>query len=176
MLQDGSTAFVGATAAAGLPLVATALLWSFVSHLAPRDFHDVPIVQRLAVVAGLFLAVGIVVGGPTSASFSRAHIFAVGGPWDLGLGEFLRWRIAVPDRIVQHMAQHLDADEWHAIYPGVTGLALAAGAALLGLRYWRGRSAIRAAIAALVLAIGMAVIGFYAAEAADSSLTDPRCS
>lgn len=165
LLEHSLRAILDAAAAAGLPVLATALLWSLVSRLAPRDFHDVPVVQRLAVVAGLLLAVGVVLGGPTAASFSRSDIFAIGGPWDLSLGEFLRWRIAVPDRIVARMILAFDADEWRAVYPATGGLALAAGTALAGFHYWRGRAAVLAAAAAAVLAVGIAVIGFYAAEA-----------
>lgn len=165
VIQNAVVAMLAAVAAVGIPVIATALLWGAVGRLAPDDYHDVPMVQRLAVFAGLLFAVGIVLGGPTARSYAESRLFALGGPWDLALGEFLVQRIVVPLQITRDIARQVADGQWRVIYPAATGLVLAVASAFLAFRFWRGTLATRAALGTLILAFGIAVIAFYVAEA-----------
>lgn len=165
VIQNAVGAMLAAVAAVGIPVIATALLWGVVGRLAPYDYHDVPMVQRLAVLAGLLLATGIVLGGPTAQSYAESRLFAVGGPWDLSLGEFLAQRIAVPFQVARELGRQIADGRWSAIYPFAIGGGLAVASAVLALRYWRGAAASRAALGTVILILGVTVIAFYIAEA-----------
>jgi len=166
LIHDSVIAILGAVAAVGAVVVVFAFLWGAVGRIAPHDYHDVPMLRRLAVISGLILAAGIVFGGPTAQAVAKYRLFEAGGPWDLSLSDFLAERILVPRRIVAEISRHLAEGSWATIYPTASGLALAVGSALLAYRSWRERRlAVRAALGTLILAFSVAVIAFYAAEA-----------
>lgn len=164
VIQNAVVAMLTAVAAVGIPVIATALLWGAVGRLAPDDYHDVPMVQRLAVIAGLLFAVGVVLGGPTASSYAESRMFEIGGPWDLAFGEFLLRRIVAPFQIAGEIAWKVADGQWRIIYPAATGLVLAVASAFLAFRFWRGARASRAAVGTLILAFGVAIIAFYVAE------------
>ncbi len=164
VIQSALVAMLTAVAAVGIAVIATALLWGAVGRLAPHDYHDVPMVQRLAVIAGLLFAIGVVLGGPTARAYAEARLFAIGGPWDLAFGEFLLQRIVVPFGVAGEIARKAAGGQWRIIYPAATGLVLAAVSTFLAFRFWRGAMASRAALGTLILAFGVAVIAFYVAE------------
>lgn len=164
VIQSALVALLGAAAAVSIPVIATAFLWGIVGRVAPHDYHDVPMLQRLAVIAGVLIAIGVVLGGPTARSYAEARLFDVGGPWDLTLADFLIQRILVPIKILREFGRQIADDQWRTIYPFVSGLALATASVGLAFRYWRGGAA-RAALGTLILAVGISMIGFYVAEA-----------
>lgn len=165
VIQSAVVAMLAAVAAVGIAVIAIALLWGVVGRIAPHDYHDVPMMQRLAVIAGLLIAAGLVMGGPTAHSYAESRLFAVGGPWDLSLGEFLTQRIAVPYQVARDVGRQVADGQWRTIYALATGLALAIATPLLALRFWRGAAGPRAALATFILALGITLIAFYIAEA-----------
>jgi len=166
ILQTALLSLLSALVAAGLPIVAIAALWGIVHTLAPHDFDHVPILRRLAVIGGFLLAVTLVLAGPTATSFDEGRLLAVGGPWDLSLGDFLTRRVGAIGLAPDMIKARIDAGDWVRVAPALAGLLLIVAASGMAFRYWRDRRALRASFAVVLAAFGMAFIGFYAAEAA----------
>jgi len=166
ILQTALLSLLSALVAAGLPIVLIAALWGVVRTLAPHDFEQVPILRRLAVIAGFLLATTLVLAGPTAVSFDQGRLLAIGGPWDVSLGDFLTGRIGAIDAAPDLIKARIDSEDWARVGPALAGLLLVIGASGLSFRYWRDRRALRASFAVALAAFGMAFIGFYAVEAA----------
>lgn len=166
ILQTALLSLLSALVAAGLPIVAIAALWGMVHTLAPHDFDQVPILRRLAVIAGFLVAVTLILAGPTATSFDEGRLLAVGGPWDLSLGDFLTQRVGAISLAPDLIKARVDAEDWMRVGPALAGLLLVIVASGMSFRYWRDRRALRASFAVVLAAFGMAFIGFYAAEAA----------
>jgi hypothetical protein len=166
ILQTALLSLLSAVVAAGLPIVLIAALWGVVRTLAPHDFEQVPILRRLAVIAGVLLATTLVLAGPTAISFEQGRLLAVGGAWDVSLSDFLTRRIGAIETAPDLIKTRVDNEEWARVGPALAGLILVIVASGLSFRYWRDRRALRASFAVVLAAFGMAFIGFYAAEAA----------
>ena len=155
----------------GLALALMRLASAAYGIAAPRDAEAVPLLHVLALAAGGASATALLLALPHAGDFRPSRLFLAGGPWAIGLGDFLT-RYALPDLATLRGARD-------ALYPGGAGgwagggvgaaagwlaLALLAAGPLAALRWWHGRTRLRAIAAFLLLAASTALILHYGAH------------
>jgi hypothetical protein len=131
--------------------------------LAPHDAEAVPLLHVLALAAGGVSGLTLLLALPHAALFSLNSLFSARGPWEFGIGVFLQ-RHALPDAATLHRAViGLGSARLSAGVGWLAVLLLLAGP-LAALRWWHGRSRLRAIAAFLMLAASTAVLLHYAAH------------
>jgi hypothetical protein len=137
------------------------------SLIAPPDAEAVPVLHMLAVAGGVALGVLLLAALPHAGDFLPSRIYAADSPWDIGVLEFIRGH-ALPRRNTLAAAWHIlrQGDPVWPAMGGYIGLGLTGLAVLQALLTWRGGQALRAALAALLLAGWTALVMHHLAHLA----------
>jgi hypothetical protein len=140
--------------AAALPALAGVHLLRLLHRaLAPTATRPAAL-RPLGLAAGTALGVALLLAAPHVESFRPSRIFAAGGPWRIGLPDFLASH-GLPARVTLDTALA-------ALGEGRVLLLLAGGA--FALAWWRGLADLRALGAFLLLVAGTALLLHYAAH------------
>jgi len=147
----------------GLALALMRLAGAAYALAAPRDAEAVPLLHVLALAAGGATGIALLLALPHAGDFRPARLFLAGGPWAIGLGDVLA-RFALPDAATLRGARDALSTGGAGGAAGWLALALLAAGPLAALRWWRGRTRLRAIAAFLLLAACTALILHYGAH------------
>jgi hypothetical protein len=77
----------------GLPVMLAGVARYGIRQVAAPEYIQIPLLIKLTVTAGLILGVGLLAAVARPDYYLVEQVLRVNGPWDLSLGEFLRYRV-----------------------------------------------------------------------------------
>jgi hypothetical protein len=77
----------------GLPVMLIGVARYGIRQVVAPEYIQIPLLIKLTVTAGLILGVGLLAAVARPDYYHVEQVLGVGGPWDLSIGEFLRYRV-----------------------------------------------------------------------------------
>lgn len=147
----------------GVPIALAGIAHYGIRHVAAPEYEQIPLLNKLTVIAGLILGVGVLAAVARPEYYTLEHVWRVDGPWSLNLTDFLKYRVnpmvldleAVVDRV-----RFGDPAGNLAILFGAPAL-LAAVMVVACYLYWRPLPATSCALVSLVAIAITAYVVFY---------------
>lgn len=133
--------------------------------VAPADAEAVPILRLVAIATGVLVGAALLICGRDAAAFLPSRLFAPTGPWQIDLGEFLRYR-AFPGQEPLLRARDALLGSGGTVVVAATRLAALGLLAGFGvaLAWWRGPARLHAVQGFVVLAFWTALFVHYAVQ------------
>jgi len=147
----------------GVPVVLAGIARYGIRQVAAPEYIQIPLLIKLTVTAGLILGVGVLTAVARPDHYLLEQVLRVGGPWDLSIGEFLRYRVnplrldvgAVID------ALRFDDPRGNLAILFATPAILAAAMVLACYGYWQPLAATTCALVSLGAIVIIAYVVFY---------------
>jgi hypothetical protein len=149
----------------GVPVALIGIARYGIRQVAEPEYVQIPLLLKLTITAGLLLGVGVLVALARPEYYLLEQVLRVGGPWDLSLGEFLRYRVSPVRLDVGAVVEALRFDDPRRNL-AVLFLAPAILAAVLVVacyRYWEPLAATSCALVSLAAIVIIAYVVFYLA-------------
>ena len=161
---------VGARLAAGavflgVPIALIGIARYGIRQVAEPEYIEIPLLIKLTVTAGLILGVGLLAAVARPEYYLLEQVLRVGGPWDLSLSEFLRYRVSPVQLDVGAVLDTLrfgDPRRNLAVL-FLTPALLAAVMVIACYRFWQPLAATSCALVSLGAIVIVAYVVFYLA-------------
>jgi hypothetical protein len=161
---------VGARLAAGaiflgVPVALIGIARYGIHQVAEPEYMEIPLLIKLTVTAGLILGVGLLAAVARPEYYFLEQVLRVGGPWDLSLGEFLRYRVSPLQLDVGAIIDTLRFDDprRNLAILFLTPAILASVMVLACYGYWQPLAATTCALVSLGAIVIVAYVVFYLA-------------
>jgi hypothetical protein len=149
----------------GVPIALLGIARYGILQVAEPEYIQVPLLAQLTVTAGLLLGVGLLAAVARPEYYLLEQVLRVGGPWDLNVGEFLRYRVSPLQLDVGAVIDTLrfaDPRRNLAVL-FLTPLILAAVMVIACFRFWQPPAATTTALVSLGAIVIVAYVVFYLA-------------
>jgi hypothetical protein len=149
----------------GVPIALIGLARYCIRQVAEPEYIEIPLLIKLTVTAGLILGVGLLAAVARPEYYLLEQVLRTGGPWDLSLGEFLRYRVSPVQLDVGAVLDTLRFDDprRNIAVLFLTPAILAAVMTLACYRYWQPLAATICALVSLGAIVIVAYVVFYLA-------------
>jgi hypothetical protein len=149
----------------GVPIALIGLARYCIRQVAEPEYIEIPLLIKLTVTAGLILGVGLLAAVARPEYYLLEQVLRTGGPWDLSLGEFLRYRVSPVQLDVEAVVDTLRFDDprRNLAVLFVTPAILAAVMVVACYRFWQPLAATSCALVSLGAIVIVAYVVFYLA-------------
>jgi len=149
----------------GVPVALIGIARYGIRQVAEPEYVEIPLLIKLTVTAGLILGVGLLAVVARPEYYYLEQVLRVGGPWDLSLGEFLRYRVSPLRLDVGAVIDELRFDDPRRnlavlfLAPAILALVMVVAC----YRYWQPLAATTCALVSLGAIVIVAYVVFYLA-------------
>jgi hypothetical protein len=149
----------------GVPVALIGIARYGIRQVAEPEYVQIPLLIKLTVTAGLILGVGLLAAVARPEYYLLEQVFRVGGPWDLSLGEFLRYRVSPLRLDVEAVIDELRFGDprGNLAVLFLTPVILALVMVVACYRYWEPLAATTCALVSLGAIVIVAYVVFYLA-------------
>jgi hypothetical protein len=149
----------------GVPIALIGITRYGIRQVAEPEYVEIPLLLKLTVTAGLILGVGLIAALARPEYYYLEQVLRTGGPWDLSLGEFLRYRVNPLHLDIGAVIETLRFDDPRGnlavlfLTPAILALVMV----LACYRFWLPAAATTCALVSLGAIVIVAYVVFYLA-------------
>jgi hypothetical protein len=147
----------------GIPITLIGIARYAIHQVAEPEYLEIPLLIKLTITAGGILGVGLLAAVARPEYYFLEQVLRVGGPWDLSLGEFLRYRVSPLRLDLDEVIDTLRYDDprRNLAVLFLTPAILATILVIACYRFWEPRAAATSALVSLGAIIIIAYVVFY---------------
>jgi hypothetical protein len=147
----------------GVPIALIGIARYAIHQVAEPEYLEIPLLIKLTVTAGMILGVGLLAALARPEYHHLEQVLRVGGPWDLSLGEFLRYRVSPLKLDIEEIIELLRYDDprRNLAVLFLTPAILATILVIACYRFWQPLAATTSALVSLGAIVIVAYVVFY---------------